>query len=138
MLIHFSSALSKFSNHEGTVREQMKAVRSREEALDELKRRRKSLLGKADAADRKLSKMSAENKNFQAQADALNRLRDEIRRMDAEIMNEEASLGDFKRSTAKYWMGTKFGALVECCEKGVVSNSYPVLHTMIDETSISL
>lgn len=98
----------------------MKAIRNREEKLDEVKRRRKSLVGKADAADKKLSKMSSEHKNFQGQADSLNKLREEIRGLDAEIMNEEASLGDFKRSTAKYWMGIKFGGLMECCEKGMV------------------
>ncbi len=99
----------------------MKAVRTREENLDDMKRRRKSLMSSADSADRKLSKMSAEHKNFQAQADALNKLRDEIRAIDTDIMNEEANLGDFKRSSAKNWMGLKFGGLMELCEKGVVS-----------------
>lgn len=98
----------------------MKAIRTREENLDEVKRRRKALANKADAADKKLSKMSAENKNFQSQADSLNRLREEIRTMDAEVLNEEASLGDFKRSSTKHWMGTKFGALLECSTKGTV------------------
>ena len=98
----------------------MKAVRTREENLDELKKRRKSLMSKADSADKKLSKMSGENKNFQSQADALNKLREEIRALDTDILNEEASLGDFKRSSAKNWMGIKLGALAECCEKGLV------------------
>ena len=80
----------------------------------------KSLVSKADTADKKLSKMSAENKNFQSQADSLNKLREEIRMLDTEILNEEASLGDFKRASAKNWMGVKFGALAECCEKGLV------------------
>ena len=67
--------------------------------------------------------MSPENKNLQQQTDLLNRLRDEIRGMDAEIMAEEASLGDFKRSSVRAWMGRKFGALLEACEKGAVSGS---------------
>lgn len=121
LLLHYASALARLSAHIAKVREQMKAVRTREENLDEVKRRRKALVSKADAADRKLSKMSAENKNFQSQADALNKLREEIRGLDTEILNEEASLGDFKRSTAKHWMGTKFGAIMECCAKGMVS-----------------
>ncbi|KAF7800083.1 hypothetical protein EIP86_011326 [Pleurotus ostreatoroseus] len=120
VMLHFASALTRFSSHEASVRELMKAVRTREEHLDELKRRRKSLQSNADSADRKLSKMSSDNKNFQSQADALNKLRDEIRAMDTDIMNEEANLGDFKRSSAKSWMGTKFGALQECCEKGLI------------------
>lgn len=96
-------------------------MRTREEALDELRKRRKSLVSKADSADKKLSKMSGEHKNFQAQADSLNRLREEIRGMDAEILNEETSLADAKRTGARSWMGVKFGALAECCEKGLVS-----------------
>jgi hypothetical protein len=99
----------------------MKSVRSREEALDEMKRRRKSLASKADAAEKKLSKMSPEHKNMAMQTDTLNRLRDEIRQIDSEIMTEEAALGDFKRDTTRSWMGLKFGGLLECCEKGSVS-----------------
>ena len=110
----------------------MKAVRTREENLDELKKRRKSLASKADTADRKLNKMNAENKNFQAQADTLNKLREEIRMLDTEILNEEASLGDFKRTSAKSWMSIKFGALAECCEKGLVGSiSLTRLHVLI-------
>ena len=105
----------------------MKAVRTREENLDELKRRRRSVISDADSAERKLSKMSPENKNLQQQTDLLNRLRDEIRGMDAEIMAEEASLGDFKRSSVRAWMGRKFGALLEACEKGAVSVDPPLL-----------
>ena len=133
VLLHWASALSQFSSHETTIRESMKAVRTREETLEEMKRKRKSLQSSADSADRKLSKMNAENKNFQSQADALNKLREEIRFLDTDIMNEEASLGDFKRTSAKSWMGTKFGALMECCEKGAVS-LYP--HPMCDNTDI--
>ena len=43
LLMHFTGALSTFASHESTIREQMKAVRTREENLDELKRRRKSV-----------------------------------------------------------------------------------------------
>jgi hypothetical protein len=111
----------------------MKAVRTREENLDEMKKRRKALISKADSADRKLSKMSGEHKNFQAQADALNKLREEIRGLDTEILREEASLGDFKRSSAKSWMGLKLGALAECCEKGLVRDLHmPSLSTLIE------
>ncbi|EKM53340.1 uncharacterized protein PHACADRAFT_175747 [Phanerochaete carnosa HHB-10118-sp] len=120
LLLHFANALNRFSTHTGTVREQMKQVRTREENLDELKKRRKSLVSKADSADKKLSKMSGEHKNFQSQADSLNKLREEIRAMDTEILEEEASLADLKRSNARSWMGTKLGALAECCEKGLI------------------
>ena len=113
--------LSTFANHEAVVREHMKAVRSREETLDDLRRRRKSLAAKADSAEKTLSKMNPDNKNLQAQTDLLNKLREEIRVMDTDIMAEEASLGDFKRMSAKTWMGLKFGGLQECSQKGTVS-----------------
>ena len=48
------------------------------------------------------------------------RLRDEIRQMDSDILAEEANLGDYKRATVRSWMGRKFGGLLECCEKGSV------------------
>ncbi|KZT02798.1 uncharacterized protein LAESUDRAFT_705438 [Laetiporus sulphureus 93-53] len=117
---HFAEALKNYAGHEVSVREHMKAVRSREERLDELRRHRKSVVSEADSAERKLSKMNPDSKNLQAQTDHLNKLRDEIRIIDMDIMAEEASLSDFKRSTAKIWMGLKFGGLVECSQKGVI------------------
>jgi hypothetical protein len=85
-----------------------------------MNRRRKSLISKADSADKKLSKMSPENKNIRQQIDLLAGLREQIRTLDVEIMNEEANLGDWKRIKAREWMGVLFGALLECSEKGTV------------------
>ena len=99
----------------------MKAVRTREENLDDMKRRRKAHVSKADSADKKLNKMSPENKNLQAQTDLLLGLRNQTRDLDAEILAEEASLGDFKREATRNWMTLKFGGLQELCEKGLVS-----------------
>ncbi|OBZ77366.1 Sphingolipid long chain base-responsive protein PIL1 [Grifola frondosa] len=117
---HFATALGAFAGHEIAVREHMKAVRSREENLDVLRRRRKLLAADADSAERKLSKMGPDNKNLTTQTDHLNKLREEIRMMDSDIMSEEANLGDFKRQTVRTWMGLKFGGLLECCEKGAI------------------
>lgn len=120
MLNHFSAALSQYSAHGHGVREQLKAIRSREENLEEMKKRRRVVFRKADDADKKLNKMSPEHKNIQVQADLLNRLRDEIRALDTNIMVETAAIGDFKRTATKMFMGLKFGGLLECCEKGSV------------------
>ncbi|KAH9950817.1 hypothetical protein B0H21DRAFT_461366 [Amylocystis lapponica] len=120
LYLHYAAALSAFANHEITVREQMKSLRSREEGYDELRRRRRQLAAKADAAEKKLSKMRPDNKNMQEQTSQLDRLRDDIRIMDTDIMAEEASLGDYKRSTARSWMGIKFGGLLECAQRGVI------------------
>ena len=108
------------------MREHLKAIRTREESLDDLKRRRRNVHRKAEDAEKKLSKMSPEHKNLQLQTETLNRLRDEIRTMDSDIMLEEAALGDFKRTATRMFMGLKFGGLQECCEKGQV---WPTLST---------
>ena len=124
MLAHFATALSTYSSLHHAVRDSMKSVRTREEALDELRRRRRRVGASAEAAEKKLNKMSPEHKNLGPQTDTLNRLRDDMRAMDGEIVREEAELGDYKRKCARDWMGFKFGGLVECCEKGVVRASH--------------
>jgi len=102
------------------MREQLKAIRTREEQLDELRRRRRSLISKADSAEKKLQKMGPEHKNLVQQTDILYRLKADIGTLDIEIMSQEAAIGDFKRTATRSWMGLKFGGLLECCEKGVV------------------
>ncbi|TFK32368.1 hypothetical protein BDQ12DRAFT_692575 [Crucibulum laeve] len=124
ILTHFSSALSQYATHGHQIREHLKAIRTREEALDALKRRRRTVMSEADSADRKLSKMNPEHKNLQAQTDTLYRLREEIRTIDSDIMTEEAALGDFKRFMTRTLMGLKFGGLLECCEKGTIAGEF--------------
>ncbi|KAH6909794.1 hypothetical protein BKA70DRAFT_176316 [Coprinopsis sp. MPI-PUGE-AT-0042] len=124
ILSHFSSALSQYASHGHAIREDLKSIRSREEGLDELKRRRRVVHRKADDAEKKLSKMGPEHKNLTSQIELLNRLKDEIRGLDSEIMTEEAALGDYKRSCTRTWMGLKFGGLLECCEKGTIIGEY--------------
>ncbi|KAJ6498498.1 Eisosome component PIL1-domain-containing protein [Mycena vitilis] len=120
VLGHFSAALSGYASREHAIRDHLKSIRTREEALDELKRRRKATHARADSAEKKLNKMGPEHKNLMQQTDVLNGLQAQIRQMDSEIMTEEAALGDFKRSSARALMGLKFGGLGECCEKGCV------------------
>ncbi|KAG8891280.1 hypothetical protein FRB99_003730, partial [Tulasnella sp. 403] len=95
----------------------MKAVRTREENLDEIKRRRKHVGSKAESADKKLSKMGPEHKQLASQTDLLKQLKDEMKQLDADILVEEARLSDYKRQTTKDWMALKFGGLVELSEK---------------------
>ncbi|KAK0186395.1 hypothetical protein F5146DRAFT_1142754 [Armillaria mellea] len=119
IIAHFTHALTSYATHEHAIRDHMKSIRAREEALDDLKRKRKVIVSRAEAAERKLSKMSPEHKNLAMQTDTLNQLRDQIRSLDSDIMTEEAALGDFKRSTTRSMMGLKFGGLLELSEKGV-------------------
>ena len=121
------------------MRDQLKAIRTKEEALDDLERRRRSILRKAEDAEKKLGKMAPESKYFSMQSDTLNGLRDDIQTMDSDITSEEAALDQFKRSATKMLMGLKFGGLVECCQKGSVrnlfylsSNPFLLLHPHLD------
>ncbi|KDQ18147.1 hypothetical protein BOTBODRAFT_29483 [Botryobasidium botryosum FD-172 SS1] len=117
LLSHFAVALTQYATHENTMRAHLKAIRTREEKLDETKRRKRSVSSEAEAAERKLSKMSPEHKNLPAQTSTLANLREELRNLDNSILNEEARLSDFKRTTTKDFMALKFGGLLECAEK---------------------
>lgn len=114
------------------MREQLKVIRARDENLDEMKRRRRTVFRKADDAEKKLSRMSPESKTLQMQTDILNRLRDEVRSLDTDIVVEEAALGDFKRSATKKFMGLKCGGLSECCQKGSVRSILLISGTFLD------
>jgi peptidoglycan hydrolase CwlO-like protein len=120
LLSHFSSALSQYSSHEQVIRDHLKAIRTREEGLDDMKRRKKSLLTKADSADKKLSKMSSEHKQLAMQTALLAKLNSDIKLIEEEIVVEETSMADFKRSTARSLLAHKFGGMLEFCEKGTV------------------
>lgn len=120
LLANFAASLTNYATLEHNIRDSMKAVRTREEQLDDLKKRRKAVMAKADSAEKKLSKMGPEHKSLISQTDLLNQLRDQIRSLDTEIMTEEAALSDFKRYSTRSWMSLKFGGLAECSEKGLV------------------
>ncbi|KAF8528520.1 hypothetical protein BU17DRAFT_18047, partial [Hysterangium stoloniferum] len=60
------------------------------------------------------------NRNLPAQTELLNKLRDEIRQLDTEIMVEEARLGDFKRLSTRNLMTLKLGGLSEFGEKATI------------------
>lgn len=50
----------------------------------------------------------------------LNQLRDEIRRLDTEIVIEETKLTDFKRLCTRNFLALKYGGLKELGEKATV------------------
>lgn len=103
------------------MREHLKAIRAREQALEAIEDRRRTLSRKTDDADKKLGRMERENhKNAGAQRATLDQLRIELRTTKSELTVEEAATYDFKRSTTRMWMGLKFGGLLQLCEKGAV------------------
>lgn len=118
LLNHWIQSLASFGSHIADIRECLKAVRTREEGFDDMHRRRKNLIAKADSAEKRLNKMNPENKNHRVQITVLAEIREEISTLNVDIMNEEADLGDYKRVKARQWMGVLFGALLECSEKG--------------------
>ena len=57
---HLTSALNTFADHELQIRSQLKEIRTKEEQLDELRRRRKAVGSKLEAQEKRLSKMGSE------------------------------------------------------------------------------
>jgi len=97
----------------------------------------RSLKSRADSASKKLSKINPGERGYQKQADVLSDLREEIRTLDAEIVDEGISLGDWKHTQAREWMGILFGGLLECSEKGVVVATFGrtiIQHVPTEET----
>ena len=106
------------------MRTQLKAIRTRLENLEDLKRQKRALHQKTEETKRHLEGMDPQHRNFSARTEELNNLRVAVREMNSSIKLEEAILTDFKRTSTKMWMGLKFGGLVECCEKGAVRISF--------------
>ena len=120
LLEYWVSSLASFAGYITNVRESLKAVRTREEAFAELLRQSRSLKPKADSADRKLNKMNPGDNDLRQQADMVRNLREQIRTLDAKIMDEKISLGGWKRVRARECMGALFCGLLECSATGAI------------------
>ena len=103
---------------------QLEVMAKKGESLDALKQRRKTTHQKAEETAHQLNKMNPDNKYYSMHAEALKRLRKDVRKMDEDIRLEETILIDHKQTATKVWMRLKFGGLHECCEKGSVSNPF--------------
>lgn len=101
---------------------QLEVMAKKGESLDNLRQRRNSAHQKAEETAHQLNKMSQDNKYYSMHAEALKRLRKDVRKMEEDIRLEETILIDHKQTATKVWMRLKFGGLYECCEKGSVSN----------------
>ncbi|KAG8700246.1 hypothetical protein FRC11_013099, partial [Ceratobasidium sp. 423] len=136
LLAQFSAALTQFASYEEQIRAHMKSIRSREESLDEMKRRKRTVDHKADSADKKLAKMSAEHKGRMAQVELLNELKEEGRRLEIDIVNEEAAIGDYKRRATREFLGLKFAGMAELAEKATIIGDLGKL--MIEEIPLHI
>jgi len=101
----------------------MKAVRTREESLHELQRRRRRTAASVENIKKKLARMNQETKAFGAQMEVLNTSCEDMRNLDAKIAHERSMIVVFKRKCTKNWLTLKFGGLAECCEKGMVCSA---------------
>lgn len=134
LITHVVSALNNFADHELTIRSQLKDIRTKEEQLDELRRRRKAVGSKLEAQEKRLSKMGSEvssnstifiaqiliwcqNKALPTATEQFSALQNELRQLDTSILVEMARLSDHKRKIARSSLILKFGGLVELGEK---------------------
>ncbi|TIA87736.1 hypothetical protein E3P81_03805 [Wallemia ichthyophaga] len=117
LIHHLAAATSTAASYQSKIREQFKRIRTREEELDDVKKRRKALAGKIESAEKKLAKMNTENKNLPQQTQLLESFRQQASELDVEVLNSEAVLWDYKRATTKTALGYKFCSLVEYAEK---------------------
>lgn len=60
LLSHIGAAINTFADHELAIRAHLKEIRTKEEQLDELRRRRRAVATKLEAQEKKLSKMGPE------------------------------------------------------------------------------
>jgi hypothetical protein len=60
LLSHVGIATNTYADHELAIRALLKEIRTKEEQLEELRRRRKAVGGKLEAQEKRLSKMGPE------------------------------------------------------------------------------
>ncbi|KAH9816312.1 Eisosome component PIL1-domain-containing protein [Melampsora americana] len=114
---HLSDAQSRFSDHDGTYRIHFKSIRMREENLTALKKNKDTVQGKIVTLEKKITKMSTENKDLPALTSKLQEFRSEFVSLEHSVSSEEARLSDFKRDTVREGMGLRLGAMLELAEK---------------------
>ncbi|EPQ30512.1 uncharacterized protein PFL1_02038 [Pseudozyma flocculosa PF-1] len=117
LMDNYTTSQNRFNTHLATVRLHFKSIRTREEALADLKSRKRSLGSSIERVEKKLSKMGPENKELMKVTTQLREMRTEMDSLRIEVMEEEAAIGDFKRRTTKEALSIKCGGLLEMAEK---------------------
>ncbi|KAG2139289.1 hypothetical protein DEU56DRAFT_325739 [Suillus clintonianus] len=112
-LSRFSGALNRHSSIQNVVRDNMKAVRTREESLHDLQRRRWCTAASVESIKKKLTRMN-HTKAF------VDHFMQGHARFGCKIAHEQSTITVFKRKCTKNWLTLKFRGLAEYCEKGMV------------------
>lgn len=103
----------------------MRRIQEKEELVESLKRRHRSMIAKAETTEKKLarkpSKGNLKAKNIKALEDAKMLLKDDLSTLKLEIRTEEADLAKLKRDEARRVLRHKFGGLEECAKVGGIS-----------------
>lgn len=117
LLGHLADAQSRFSDHDGTYRIHFKSIRMREESLTALKKSKETVQAKIATLEKKITKMSSENKDLPGLTTRLQESRSELVSLENSVSLEEARLFDFKRETVREGLGLRLGAMLELAEK---------------------
>ncbi|KAA1087489.1 hypothetical protein PGT21_032512 [Puccinia graminis f. sp. tritici] len=117
LLGHLADAQSRFSDHDGTYRIHFKSIRMREESLAALKKSKETIHAKITGLEKKITKMSSENKDLPALTTRLQEARSELISLENSVAIEDARLSDFKRETVREGLGLRLGAMLELAEK---------------------
>lgn len=96
-----SKAEEEFAENLKTYRLYFKSLRSKEEAFSTLKKNKDSLQNKIDSTEKKLTKMSPENKDLANVSNRLAELKAEMVGMENAVVNDEAAVGDFRRQQSR-------------------------------------
>jgi len=91
LLNQLGTALAVFVDHSANLRTCYKRIREREEALDDLRRRRRATGAKAETAEKKLAKMGPENKQLPSQTELLESLRGQMRQVSPFVPRSECA-----------------------------------------------
>ena len=97
----------------------LKTFTTKEGVLRKMRRRRKSLVSKADSLDNSPTRSVRTTGTFDDMRTPFQAIAEKST-LNSEIMDEEADLGEWRRAGVREWMGVLSGGLLECSEKGAV------------------
>jgi DNA repair exonuclease SbcCD ATPase subunit len=128
---HLTHILSTLASTEDTIRTSMKDLRTRGEALEDLRRRRRALTTQVSYTERRLSKMAPDHPNFATQQAALSELKKDIRDLNEQIAEGEVNCSKLKKASAEQWMTNRFGGIYSLAERSQVGISLALIRGVL-------